>query len=143
MVLKNKEITMAFWLVKSDPDTYSWIDLLKDRKTDWDGVRNYQARNNLMKMETGDFVLVYESQSTKVVVGIAIVTKSYFPDKTTDDDRWVAVELSADRSLNNPVSLEMIKSEPELSSLALIRQSRLSVMPLTVSEYETILRLSE
>ncbi len=143
MVWKNKGVYMAFWLVKSDPDTYSWIDLLKDRKTDWDGVRNYQARNYLIKMEMGDFVLIYESQSTKAAVGIAKVTKSYFLDRTTYDGRWVAVELTAERSLNNPVSLEMIKSEPELSSIAIIRQSLLSVMPLTESEYDKFLRLSE
>lgn len=134
---------MAYWLVKSDPDTYSWVDLIKDKKTDWDGVRNYQARNNLMKMELGDLVLVYESQSTKFVAGISEVTKTHFPDKTTEDERWVAVELSVIKSLSNPVTLEMIKSTPELSEIALIKQSRLSVMPLTEIEYNTIIKLSE
>lgn len=134
---------MAYWLVKSDPDTYSWLDLVKDRKTDWDGVRNYQARNNLMNMEIGDKVLVYESQSTKVVIGIAYVSKTHFPDKSTDDNRWVAIELTAERTLNNPVTLESIKQQPELVDIALIKQSRLSVMPLSEIEYEKILELSE
>lgn len=134
---------MAFWLVKSDPDAYSWQDLLKDRKTDWGGVRNYQARNNLMKMELDDRVLFYESQNPKIVLGVAFVSMTYFQDKTSDDSRWLAVELAAERTLQNPVSLEMIKSKPELSEVALIRQSRLSVMPLSEIEYNTILRMSE
>jgi len=134
---------MAYWLVKSDPETYSWQDLLKDKKTTWDGVRNYQARNNLMLMEIGDPVLVYESQSPKYVAGIAKVTKTHFPDETSEDDRWVAVELKAVSSLKNPVTLEIIKSTPELKDIALIRQSRLSVMPLTEIEYNTIIRLSK
>jgi predicted RNA-binding protein with PUA-like domain len=134
---------MAYWLVKSDPETYSWLDLVKDKKTTWDGVRNYQARNNLMLMETDDRVLVYESQSPKYVAGIAKVSKTHFPDMTTEDDRWVAVELKAVSSLKKPVTLEIIKSTPELKDVALIRQSRLSVMPLTEIEYNTIIRLSK
>ncbi|MBX3044511.1 MAG: EVE domain-containing protein [Candidatus Kapabacteria bacterium] len=134
---------MAYWLVKSDPDTYSWENLLKDKKTDWDGVRNYQARNNLKLMEVGDNVLVYESQSTRFVAGIAEVTKHAFQDTTTDDERWLAVELKAIKSLKNPVTLETIKNTPALKDIALIKQSRLSVMPLKEEEYNTIIDLSK
>ncbi|GAB1370488.1 EVE domain-containing protein [Candidatus Kapaibacterium sp.] len=129
---------MAYWLVKTDPDSYSWDNLVKDKKVVWDGVRNYQARNNLMKMLIGDEVLVYESQSPKIVTGITTVTKEYFPDPTTEDNAWVAVELKFKKSFKKHVSLEDIKSLPELGNIALIRQSRLSVMPLTADEFEII-----
>lgn len=133
---------MAYWLVKSDPESYSWADLIKDKKTTWDGVRNFQARNNLMKMEVGDIVLVYESQSTKYVAGIASVSKSSFPDTTTEDNRWVAVELKFEKEFKNFVTLSVIKSTPELQNIALIKQSRLSVMPLTHDEYNIICQLA-
>lgn len=134
---------MAFWLVKSDPDSYSWENLRKEKKTVWDGVRNYQARNNLKLMEKGDKVLVYESQNSKLVAGIAEVTKPFFQDPTTDDENWVAVELTARKSFRMLVSLETIKTTPGLEDIALIRNSRLSVMPLTPDEFDIIIQLSK
>ena len=132
---------MAYWLVKSDPEKYSFENLKIDKKTAWDGVRNYQARNNLMNMKKDDFVLFYHSQITKDIVGIAKVTKENFQDTTTDDERWVAVELSYYKEFDKNVTLEMIKSQPLLSNLGLIKQSRLSVMPVTDEEYKLILQL--
>ncbi|MDX9790428.1 MAG: EVE domain-containing protein [Candidatus Kapabacteria bacterium] len=134
---------MAYWLVKTDPDSYSWQDFLAEIETDWDGVRNYQARLNLLNMDIGDSILVYESQTVKSVVGIAEVTKKAFQDTTSMDDRWVAVRLKVNKSLNNPVTLAMIKSEPMLLNVALVKQSRLSVMPLNDEEYHKIISLSE
>lgn len=134
---------MAYWLVKSDPGDYSWPDLAKDKKTDWDGVRNYQARNNLKEMKKGDKVLIYHSVKEKKVMGIAKVSKEYFQDSTTDDERWVAVELEAVRPLSRPVSLSEIKQESPLSEIALIKQSRLSVMPLKVDEFDIIIDMSK
>ncbi len=135
---------MSYWLVKSDPDTYSWEDLKKDVYTDWDGVRNYQARNNLMKMEIGDEVLVYESQSTKQITGIAEVTKTFFPDPTSLDmnKNWVAVELKFKEEFKRFITLQEIKSIKELSNIGLIKQSRLSVMPLQAEEFEIICNLA-
>jgi predicted RNA-binding protein with PUA-like domain len=130
---------MAYWLVKSDPDKYSFEDLKKDGHTVWDGVRNYQARNNLMKMEVGDEVLVYESQSTKYIAGIATVSKSSFPDPTAEgDNNWVAVELKFKREFDMCVSLVTIKDTEYLANIGLIKQSRLSVMPITPEEFEII-----
>ncbi len=132
---------MNYWLVKSEPGTFSWQDLLKDKKTLWDGVRNYQARNNLKAMKLGDLVLMYHSVNEKQVMGICKVTKEHFPDPTSDDDRWVVVELVPVSELNIPVTLEVIKSNPKLSNIPLIKQSRLSVMPLTRDDFDTIVEL--
>ncbi len=134
---------MQHWLVKQEPEAYSWDDFVRDGKTDWTGVRNYQARNNLQKMKTGDLVFFYHSVQSRTVVGIAKVTREAFPDPTADDPRWIAVELQPVRPLKNPVSLDEIKQTPALADVALIKQSRLSVMPLKPDEYETILRLAE
>lgn len=134
---------MNYWLVKSDPDAYSWEDLKKDNKTDWDGVRNYQARNNLKEMKKGDLVFIYESVTTKEIKGISKVTKAFYQDPTTDDDRWVAVELEFSEELKNPVSLKLIKGESSLQDIALIKQSRLSVMPISKAEFEKIVELSK
>lgn len=132
---------MAYWLVKSDPDAYSWNDFEKDKETIWDGVRNYQARNNLKSMNKGDKVLFYHSQSDRAVVGVAKVSQEYFQDPTTKDDSWVAVKLKLLYKLNSPVTLSQIKSEPILSEISLIKQSRLSVMLLTAEEYLKILAM--
>lgn len=132
---------MSFWLVKSDPETYSWFDLVRDGSTVWDGVRNYQARNNLRLMTAGDKVLVYHSNFEKSVFGIAEVNREFFQDPTTDDSNWVAVSLRYSESFNVPVSLQQMKSNEILQNIGLIKQSRLSVMPLTVEEYEEIVRL--
>lgn len=134
---------MKHWLVKSDPESYSWEEMKKDRSTPWDGVRNYQARNNLKEMKKGDHVLFYHSVQGKEILGSTEVTKEYFQDPTTDDDRWVAVELTYRREFENPVKLDDIKNNEGLKEISLIRQSRLSVMPLTKNEYDTILKMGE
>lgn len=133
---------MNYWMVKQEPDSYSWDDFVKDGKTDWTGVRNYQARNNLRDMKRGDKVLFYHSNIGKEVVGIAKVTKTAFPDPTADDDKWVAVELSSEKPLKKPVGLDQIKANLALKDIKLIRQSQLSVMPLTKDEYEEILSMA-
>jgi len=134
---------MNYWLVKSDPETYDWQQFEKDKKTCWDGVRNYQARNNLALMKKGDIVLWYHSNFGKDIVGIAKLTKETFQDPTTQDERWLAVELSIYKKLKLPVSLEIIKTEKILQNLSLLKQQRLSVMPVTKIEFETILSLGE
>ncbi len=129
------------WLVKQEPEAYAWEDLLKDGKVVWDGVRNYQARNNLKEMKPGDPVLFYHSVGPRKVVGVAEVARGAFPDPTTDDERWVSVELKPVRSLPNPVSLDAIKKEPLLAEIPLIRQSRLSVMPLSQKAFDRIVKM--
>jgi predicted RNA-binding protein with PUA-like domain len=127
-----------FWMVKQEPETYSWSDFVKDGRTDWTGVRNYQARNNLREMKTGDRVLFYHSGKDKAVVGIAEVVKSAYMDPTANDEQWVAVDLKAVMPLKSPVPLAAIRYDKRLSQLPLIRQSQLSVMPLTKDEFEII-----
>lgn len=134
-------MTTQYWLVKSEPEAYAWADLVRDRRTAWTGVRNYQARIHLNAMRPGDRVFFYESVTTKAVVGIAEVTKAAFPDKTADEPGWVAVELKSVQPLAQPVTLTAIKSTPALANIALLRQSRLSVMSLQRAEYEAILKL--
>lgn len=130
---------MNYWLVKSEPGEYSWDDFVKLGRDHWDGVRNYQARNNLKEMKIGDRVLFYHSVSERSVVGVAEVVREHYPDPTTDDERWVVVDLVPVEPLRKPVSLEQIKEDPELADIALIRNSRLSVMPLSKDAYERIL----
>lgn len=132
---------MNYWLVKQEPEAYSWSDLLKDKKTAWTGVRNYQARNNLKAMNKGDLVFFYHSVSDKQIVGLAKVVKTAYPDPTADSPDWVCVEIAPDKSLKNPINLEQIKAIAELSNMALIKQSRLSVMPLTPVEFELLFKL--
>jgi len=132
---------MNYWLVKSDPETYSWSKMKSDKRTFWDGVRNFQARNYLKEMKLGDLVLFYHSQSDKSIVGITKVVKEHYPDPTTNDDRWVVVDLEAIEDLKNPVTLEQIKQNPILSNIPLVKQQRLSVMPLTEEQYKEILKL--
>lgn len=129
---------MNYWLVKSEPFKYSWDRLLKDKRTFWDGVRNYQARNNLLAMRKGDQVLFYHSNEGLAVVGIARVVKEAYQDPTTEDDRWVAVDIEPVETLITPVTLEEIKKEKRLQNIALVRQGRLSVMPLTKEEFEVL-----
>lgn len=131
----------AFWLVKQEPDAYSWLTFLKDRRTSWDGVRNYAARLHLKAMQPGDAVLFYESVTTKAVVGVAEVAKSAYPDPTADEEGWVSVELKAVSSLPRAVTLEAIKTDKALAGIPLLRQSRLSVMPLKKSEFDRIVSL--
>lgn len=128
----------SFWMVKQEPETYSWDDFVKDGKTDWTGVRNYQARNNLREMKVGERVLFYHSGKEKAVVGLADVIKAAYPDPTADDAQWVAVDLKPIRALKNPVPLAAIRYDKRLSQLPLIRQSQLSVMSLSKDEFEII-----
>lgn len=132
---------MNYWLVKQEPEAYSFDDLMRDGKTDWTGVRNFQARNNLQAMKKGDKVLFYHSISEKSVVGLTKVTKTAFPDPT--DEKWFAVQLSPVKKFKSPVTLEQIKGEPALANIALIKQSRLSVMPLTEGEFDLLLKLAK
>ena len=132
---------MHYWLVKSEPETFSWADLVKDGKTMWDGVRNYQARNNMQQMQPGDMVLFYHSVSEKAVVGIAKVDKAAYPDPTAEDGKWVVVDLIPYRDFKEPVTLEQIKQDKRLENIALLRQSRLSVMPLKAEEFDVLLAL--
>nr|WP_068892426.1 EVE domain-containing protein [Pedobacter panaciterrae] len=132
---------MNHWLVKSEPFKYSWEKFNKDGRTFWDGVRNYQARNNLKEMKEGDLVLFYHSNEGKNVVGIAKVVKEFYQDPTTDDANWVVVDLAPVEALKNPVSLEQIKAEESLKDISLVRQGRLSVMPLKAEEFDKILEM--
>lgn len=136
-------MTTQYWLVKQEPDSYAWETFLKDRRTSWDGVRNFQARNHLKAMRVGDPVLFYASVTGKAVQGLAEVSKAAYPDPTADEGDWVSVEIKAKRTLAHPVSLEQIKATPSLAKMALLRQSRLSVTPVTKEEFEQILKLSE
>jgi predicted RNA-binding protein with PUA-like domain len=140
--MKNKPRT-SFWLVKQEPETYSWSDFVGDGQTDWTGVRNYQARNNLREMKTGERVLFYHSGKEKAVVGLAEVVKSAYADPTADDPQWVAVDLKPTRALKNPVPLAAIRYNKRLSQLPLIRQSQLSVMSLTKDEFDIIVSMGE
>ncbi|WP_316810981.1 EVE domain-containing protein [Pedobacter heparinus] len=130
------------WLVKSEPFKYSWEKFNKDGRTFWDGVRNYQARNNLKEMKEGDLVLFYHSNEGKNVVGVAKVVREFYQDPTTEDANWVVVDLAPVEALENPVSLEQIKAEESLKDISLVRQGRLSVMPLKAEEFDKILEMS-
>ena len=127
---------MNYWMVKQEPESYSFDDLLREGQTDWTGVRNFQARNNLRAMKTGDKVLFYHSGKEKAVAGLVEVSRADFPDPT--DEKWVAVEIKPLEKLAKPVTLDEIKTAPKLANIALIKQSRLSVMPLTKEEFEVI-----
>jgi predicted RNA-binding protein with PUA-like domain len=134
---------MNYWLVKQEPNSYSFDDFRKDGKTDWTGVRNYTARNNLKAMKKGDKVFYYHSGEGKEVVGLATVSKSYFPDPTATDAAWVAVELEAGKPVKKPVTLAAIKANLKLKDIALVRLSRLSVVPLSKDEFDEILSMSK
>jgi predicted RNA-binding protein with PUA-like domain len=132
---------MNYWMVKQEPDSYSWDDFVKDGATDWTGVRNFQARNNLKAMKKGDKVLYYHSNIGKEVVGIAEVSKEAFPDPT--DEKWVATELKPLKPFKKPVTLAQIKANLALAELRLVRQSQLSVMPVTKDEFDEIISMSK
>lgn len=129
------------WLVKSEPFKYSWDQFVKDGNAVWDGVRNYQARNNLAAMKKGDKVLFYHSNEGLEVVGIATVAKEAYQDPTTDNPAWVVVDLKPSKKLKVPVTLAEMKAIPQLENLALLRQSRLSVAPVTEEEYAFIMKM--
>jgi predicted RNA-binding protein with PUA-like domain len=130
-----------FWLVKQEPSSYSWSDFVGEGQTAWTGVRNYTARNNLRKMQKSDEVLFYHSGEDKAVVGIAMVTRPAYLDPTAKEGDWSAVDVAPIKSLRRPVTLRQIKSDPRLKQTPLIRQSRLSVMPLTAAEFRTIVKI--
>ena len=132
---------MNYWMVKQEPEKYSFDDLLHDGKTVWDGVRNYQARNNLREMRLADKVLFYHSVSEKAVVGLAEISGESFTDPT--DEKWLAVEIKPIEKFARAVTLDEIKAAKNLETIALIKQSRLSVMPLTKAEFETIIELTK
>jgi predicted RNA-binding protein with PUA-like domain len=132
---------MRHWLVKQEPEKYPWSQLVKDKVTYWDGVRNYQARNNLRAMANDDLVLYYHSVSEKAVVGVAKVTREAYPDPTAKEGDWSVVDLKPTRAMKTPVTLEAIKADPALAEISLVKQSRLSVMPLTAAHFKRILKL--
>ena len=134
---------MAHWLLKTEPGTYAWDDLVRDGRTFWDGVRNYTARNNLRAMKAGDEALLYHSVGPRLLVGIAEVVREAYPDPTTDDPAWVCVDIVPKRALSRPVSLDEVKQHPSLSDMVLVRMSRLSVQPVSAHEWTTLLALSE
>jgi predicted RNA-binding protein with PUA-like domain len=134
---------MNYWLIKSDPEDYGWEHLVKDKKTNWTGVRNFAARSHLKQMKAGDLVLFYHSQKTQAIVGISKVTKEFFKDPTSDDDTWGAVEIQAVKSFKQPVTLKEVKADKDLQTFQLVRISRLSVMPVTETEFQKILEMGE
>ena len=136
-------MTTQYWLVKSEPESYSWADLVRDRRTAWTGVRNYAARLHLKTMQPGDRVLFYESVTTKAVVGLAEVARAAYPDDTADEPGWLAVELKAIEPLKKPVTLGQVKAEPVLAKMVLLRISRLSVQPVTRAEFQHIVKLAK
>ena len=135
----------SYWLVKTEPDVYSFEQLMKDKRTHWNGVRNHQAKNNLMKMKAGDLVLVYHSQGPKSVVGVAKVVKEHYPDPhvAVDDPKgdWVMVDLAAVKALKNEVTLAQLKADKKLKDIELVRQSRLSVTSLSAADFQSIVKL--
>ncbi|MNT26298.1 EVE domain protein [compost metagenome] len=139
----NEFIYMNYWLVKSEPFKYSWEKFVADGETFWDGVRNYQARNNMKAMKKGDKVLFYHSNEGMAVVGNATVAKEAYQDPTTEDERWVVVNLKAGKPFKNHVSLKEMKEQPGLQNMSLIRQGRLSVCDLTPEEYAIITNLGK
>ena len=132
---------MKYWLIKSEPSTWSWDDQIKEKITIWDGVRNYQAKNNLMSMRLNDLCFFYHSVYEKMIVGIVSVTKEHYTDPTDKTKKFVAVDVKAKKSLKNPVTLKQIKKEKKLSHLALVKQSRLSVMPIDKTSWNLMCKL--
>lgn len=133
---------MNYWLAKSEPDAYSWSQFVKDKRTAWTGVRNFQARNNLRAMKQGDLVFFYHSVTDKQVVGIAKVTKEAYPDPTADEGDWSCVDLAPFKPLTEPVTLEQIKGDKVLKEMPLVKQSRLSVTPLTQVQFARMMELA-
>jgi predicted RNA-binding protein with PUA-like domain len=131
-----------YWIVKQEPGSFSWATLLKDGRTDWTGVRNFQARNHLRSMKKGDPVLFYHSGEEKQIVGLARVEKEAYPDPTADEGDWSAVDIVAVKALQKPVTLQQIKADKALKDIPLVRQSRLSVSPLTEAQFGRIINLA-
>ena len=133
---------MKYWLLKSEPDAWSWDNQVKEGASMWDGVRNYQARNNLKEMKKNDLCFFYHSVTERSIVGIVKVVKEYYPDPTDKTGRFVVVDVKATKKLKNSVSLDQIKENSKLKDIALVKQSRLSVMPLKKTEWEIIIKMS-
>ena len=133
---------MKYWLLKSEPDAWSWDNQVKEGASMWDGVRNYQARNNLKEMKINDLCFFYHSVTERSIVGIVKVVKEYYPDPTDKTERFVVVDVKATKKLKNPVSLDQIKENNKLKDIALVKQSRLSVMPLKKTEWDIIIKMS-
>ena len=134
---------MKYWLLKSEPDAWSWDNQVKEGASMWDGVRNYQARNNLKEMKKNDLCFFYHSVTERSIVGIVKVVKEYYPDPTDKTERFVVVDVKATKKLKNPVSLDQIKNNNKLKDIALVKQSRLSVMPLKKTEWDIIIKMSD
>ena len=134
---------MKYWLLKSEPDAWSWDNQVKEGASMWDGVRNYQARNNLKEMKKNDLCFFYHSVTERSIVGIVKVVKEYYPDPTDKTGRFVVVDVKATKKLKNPVSLDQIKENSKLKDIALVKQSRLSVMPLKKTEWDEIMKISK
>ncbi|MGI9384399.1 MAG: EVE domain-containing protein [Methyloligellaceae bacterium] len=134
---------MAYWLFKSEPDAWSWEDQVKEgaKGAEWDGIRNYQARNNMQAMKKGDLGFFYHSVKEKTVVGIVKVVKEAHPDSTTDDERWHCVDVAAVEAMPAPVTLDQIKGEPKLEEMVLVKNSRLSVQPVTAAEWKVVCKM--
>jgi predicted RNA-binding protein with PUA-like domain len=132
---------MNYWLVKTEPSTFSWDDLVRDKKAVWDGVRNFQARNNLKAMKKGDLVFIYHSMDDKAVIGIAEIIREFYPDPK--DNEWVAVDIKPVRKLKTPVELGTIKNDKRLANMVLVKNSRLSVQPVKKEEFDWVVGLSE
>ena len=132
---------MNYWLVKTEPDTFSWDDLVRDKKTVWDGVRNFQARNNLKAMKVGDLAFFYHTGDEKAIVGIGKIIKDGYPEPKDKD--WLAVDIAPDKKLKKPVTLAQIKADKRLSNMVLVKASRLSVQPVKAEEFSLIVALSD
>ena len=133
----------SYWLAKQEPSTYSWDTFVREKGTDWTGVRNYQARNNLRTMEKGDLVLFYHSGDEKQIVGLARVAKGPYADPTATEGDWTAVDLSPVKALKQPVPLSMIKADSQLKEMPLVRNSRLSVSPVSQTQFRRLLKLAQ
>jgi predicted RNA-binding protein with PUA-like domain len=134
---------MNYWLMKTEPGTYSWDDLVKDKRTHWDGVRNYQARNNMREMKVGDMALYYHSVNEKCVKGIVKIVKESYQDPTTEDKNWVVVDIEPIEPLKNPVTLANVKADERLSQMVLVKNSRLSVQPVRKEEFDLIIGMGQ
>jgi predicted RNA-binding protein with PUA-like domain len=132
---------MTYWLLKTEPDTYSWDDLVRDKKGVWDGVRNFQARKHLKAIAKGDIVMIYHTGEQKAIVGLASVTRAGYPEPRNPD--WIAIDLAPQKSLANPVALSRIKQDKPLQNMTLVRAARLSVQPVSPEEYKRIIELSK
>ena len=134
---------MNYWLIKSEPFKYSWDQLVKDKQTCWDGVRNYAARNNLRAMKKGDLAFYYHSNEGTEIVGIAKVAREAYQDPTTSEEAWVSVDFKPHKKLKKPVTLAQIKADPRLANMALVRLGRLSVQPVTPEEWQVVMELGD